>query len=109
MGRTTYRLKADEPPPSTSTDDYNDLPDYAVHGRADPDKELHDLIERGPDWNTIEDIVIRLNRFAEIVGKGLGWILVVVCASWLLAAPHSGPFTAPIASTDPLRIFTRGG
>jgi hypothetical protein len=24
-------------------------------------KELHDLIERGPDWNTIEDIVIRLN------------------------------------------------
>jgi hypothetical protein len=24
-------------------------------------EELHDLIERGPDWNTIENIVIRLN------------------------------------------------
>jgi hypothetical protein len=23
--------------------------------------DLHVLIERGPDWNTIEDIVIRLN------------------------------------------------
>jgi hypothetical protein len=23
--------------------------------------ELHDLIERGPDWNTIETIVVRLN------------------------------------------------
>jgi hypothetical protein len=23
--------------------------------------ELHDLIERGPDWNTLAEIVIRLN------------------------------------------------
>jgi hypothetical protein len=24
-------------------------------------EELHSLIERGPDWNTIETIVVRLN------------------------------------------------
>jgi hypothetical protein len=24
-------------------------------------EELHDLIERGPDWNTIETIIVRLN------------------------------------------------
>jgi hypothetical protein len=32
-------------------------------------EELHDLIERGPDWNTIEEIVVRLNpRRADYPG-----------------------------------------
>ena len=28
-------------------------------------EDLHDLVERGPDWNTIERIVVRLARRLE--------------------------------------------
>lgn len=31
------------------------------HGIEEID-ELHDIVERGPDWNTIEQIVITLDR-----------------------------------------------
>lgn len=27
-------------------------------------EELHDIVERGPDWNTIDRIVVSLNRTA---------------------------------------------
>jgi hypothetical protein len=32
-----------------------------VDHRLEELEELHELIERGPDWNTIEEIVLRLN------------------------------------------------
>lgn len=34
--------------------------------------EIHDLIERGPDWNTVMNVDIKLNRRSDDYGRSGG-------------------------------------